>query len=214
MAKVSKEIVQQRPAEIIAACRKLYKTMSFHEITLKEISKETSLSRPSIYNYFQTKEEIFLAILEEEYGLWGDDLERIRCEEAEGTEGFAEAIAMSLKDREILLRILSMNLYDIEENSRLEKLTAFKLQYSRTITLMDGCLSRYFPNLSEEERGDFIYEFYPFMYGVYPYTHPTKKQMDAMRNAGMVPRDLTVYEIARKFISDLLGRIVSGRKDR
>ena len=94
MAKVSKEIVRQRPAEIVAACRKLYETMSFHEITLKEISKETSLSRPSIYNYFQTKEEIFLAILEEEYRLWGDDLEKIlRDGQAEGAEGFAEAIA-------------------------------------------------------------------------------------------------------------------------
>ena len=215
MAKVSKEIVRQRPAEIVEACRKLYETMSFHEITLKEISKETSLSRPSIYNYFQTKEEIFLAILEEEYRLWGDDLEKIlRDGQAEGAEGFAEAIACSLKSRETLLRIQSMHLYDIEENSRIEKLTAFKVQYGRTIALMDGCLSMYFPHLSGTERSDFIYEFYPFMYGVYPYAHPTEKQLDAMRNAGMVPRKLTVYEITRKFISDLLGRTASRRDAR
>ena len=74
--------------------------------------------------------------------------------------------------------------------------------------------TRLFPHLSGTERSDFIYEFYPFMYGVYPYAHPTEKQLDAMRNAGMVPRKLTVYEITRKFISDLLGRTASRSDDR
>lgn len=32
--------------------------MSFKDITLKDISRETTFSRTSIYNYFQTKEEI------------------------------------------------------------------------------------------------------------------------------------------------------------
>ena len=77
MAKVAREIVEKRPAEIIEACRKLYKVKSFKEISLKDISRETSLSRPSIYNYFQTKEEIFLAVLEDEYRLWNISLENI-----------------------------------------------------------------------------------------------------------------------------------------
>ena len=61
--KVAREIVEQRPQEIMDACRKLYEKESFQEISLKEISAQTSISRPSIYNYFETKDEIFLAIL-------------------------------------------------------------------------------------------------------------------------------------------------------
>ncbi|MBR6091068.1 MAG: TetR/AcrR family transcriptional regulator, partial [Anaerolineaceae bacterium] len=49
------ELIAQRREEIINACEKLYQTMSFKEITLKEIGNETSFSRPAIYNYFQTK---------------------------------------------------------------------------------------------------------------------------------------------------------------
>ena len=58
----------------INACEELYKTMSFKEITMKEIGKATSFTRTSIHNYFQTKEEIFLALLKRENELWVADL--------------------------------------------------------------------------------------------------------------------------------------------
>ena len=77
MFKGTPELIAQRREEIINACEKLYQTMSFKEITLKEIGQETSFSRPTIYNYFQTKEEIFLALFELEYNRWNEDLEMI-----------------------------------------------------------------------------------------------------------------------------------------
>ena len=77
MFKGTPELIAQRREEIIKACEKLYQTMSFKEITLKEIGNETSFSRPAIYNYFQTKEEIFLALFELEYWRWNEDLEKI-----------------------------------------------------------------------------------------------------------------------------------------
>ena len=66
MPKGSEELTKERENEIIDACKKLYRTMSFKEITIKEIGKTTSFTRTSIYNYFQTKEEIFLALLQRE----------------------------------------------------------------------------------------------------------------------------------------------------
>lgn len=69
-----------RKEEIITACAEPYKTMSFKEITLKEIGSATSLTRTSIYNYFQKKEEIFLALLQREYERWNDRLRQIQAE--------------------------------------------------------------------------------------------------------------------------------------
>ena len=45
--------------------------------TLKQISLETTFPRTSIYNYFQTKEEIFLALFQREYDLWTADIRQI-----------------------------------------------------------------------------------------------------------------------------------------
>ena len=77
--KGSEELTNARKEEIVSACAALYETMGFKDITLREIGEKTSFTRTSIYNYFQTKEEIFLALLQREYGAWTADLEAVRA---------------------------------------------------------------------------------------------------------------------------------------
>ena len=126
----SVERTNARKEEIISACEKLYHTMSFKEITLKEISRETSFSRTSIYNYFQTKEEIFLALLKREYDEWIMQLrEASDTHEKMSNDEIADTLAKTLDDRRQLLKIMSMNHYDLEENSRMELLVEFKVSY-------------------------------------------------------------------------------------
>ena len=63
-----------REKEIIDACARLYEKLPYAKITIGAISEETSFTRTSVYNYFRTKEEIFLALLEREYEAWTADL--------------------------------------------------------------------------------------------------------------------------------------------
>ena len=127
MPKGSEELTKERENEIIDACKKLYRTKSFKEITIKEIGKTTSFTRTSIYNYFQTKEEIFLALLQREYEHWNIDLRSaLRKKTSMSRMDFAILLAETLSKRELMLKLLSMNMYDIEENSSIEKLIDFK----------------------------------------------------------------------------------------
>ena len=77
MPKGSVKLTNARKEEIIDACASLYETMSFRDITLRDISARTSFTRTSIYNYFQTKEEIFLGLLQREYEAWTADLDAL-----------------------------------------------------------------------------------------------------------------------------------------
>ena len=132
------------------------RTMSFREITIKEIGKETSFTRTSIYNYFQTKEEIFLALFQQEYELWTGDLEELlRTNETFTGEGFAEAVAHTLEKRERLLKLMAMNHYDMEANSRMENLVEFKIAYKRSIEAVTRCLDKFFPEMTEKEQDGF-----------------------------------------------------------
>ncbi len=205
MPKGSEELTAARKEEIITACAELYKTMSFKEITLKEIGNATSFTRTSIYNYFQTKEEIFLALLQREYGLWIDRLRQIQTEHEKMTsEEFADALAHSLEERQNLLKILSMNHYDMEENSRIERLTDFKVVYGQTLSEVRNCLDKFFPEMPVRDKQDFIYSFFPFMFGIYPYTVVTEKQKEAMRQAGVNYVYMSIYEITYTEIKKLL----------
>ena len=207
MRKGTPEQVALKREEIVDACEQLYQTMSFREITLKEISKITSFSRPTIYNYFETKEEIFLALFKREYDRWNEALTAIL--EGNGwlsKAQLADRIAQSLAEREQLLKLLSMNNYDMEANSRQEMLTSFKQSYGRSMQLMCMLLEKNCPDMSAADIQNFIYTFYPFMFGIYPYTAVTEKQKTAMREAGVDYVYKTVYELTSSCLTRLLGK--------
>ncbi len=205
MPKGSPELTNARKEEIINACEALYKTMSFKDITIKEIGNATSFTRTSIYNYFQTKEEIFLALLQREYELWVADLERIMAENAALTkDGFADKLARSLEKRGQLLKIMSMNHYDMESSCRQSRLTEFKVAYGKSLHTVMRCLEQYFPDMAVSEKQDFIYTFFPFMFGIYPYTVVTGKQRAAMEEANVNYVFMTIYEITYNCVRKLL----------
>ena len=175
MSRGSQALTAARKEEIIEACARLYETMSFKEITIKEIGAATSFTRTSIYNYFETKEEIFLALLQREY-----------------------------EDRPRLLRLLSMNLYDMEANSRPEQLAKFKVAYGSSLDAVTRMVKKYIPEMDEAERQQFLYAFFPFIYGIYPYTSVTEKQKAAMAQAGIPYVYQSAYDLTYTCLKKLL----------
>ncbi len=204
MPKGSKQLTKDRENEIINACAKLYESMSFKEITIKEIGNITSFKRSSIYNYYNTKEEIFLSLLKREYEQWTQELYFAANDEKILTKKeFAEFLAHSLEKRETMLSLLSLNLRDMEDNSHIEKLVEFKKVYGETINAVRKCLNKF--DMSEREKDDFIYSFFPFMYGIYPYAVVTDKQRKAMAEAGIDYKYMSIYEFTLLGTKKLFG---------
>ena len=205
MIKGTPELIAERREEIINACEQLYQTMSFKEITIKEIGNVTSFSRPTIYNYFETKEEIFLALYEREYDRWNADLEQILERNENLTrKQIADEIAGSLQNREQLLKLLSMNNFDMEANSRKELLTSFKRPYGKSMMNIRNILEKFCPEMNDGEIQRFLYIFFPFMFGIYPYTSVTAKQREAMKDADVDFKYQSIYEITHSCLVRLL----------
>ena len=202
---MTKEPIIKRREEIINACEELYKTFGFNDISIKLISEKTTFSRPSIYNYFNTKEEIFLALTTREYDRWIVDLNDILNSKKMSKENFANKLAHSLEKRINLLRLISVNMYDMEENSRIECVTEFKASYGKSIEIVRVCLTKFFDDMNNKEVEQFIYTFFPFMIGIYPYAVVTDKKKEAMKNANVKFKYYTLYEIANMGIKKMLG---------
>ena len=202
MPKGSPELTASRKEEIVNACEQLYRTKSFKAITMADIGAATSFTRTSIYNYFQTKEEIFLALMQREYEDWSAELGALADSRVEMSAGeFADALAHSLEKHEQLLKLLAMNHYDMEENSCPERLTEFKTAYGASLDAVRRCLGRFFPETDAES---FIFVFFPFLFGVYPYSVATRKQLDAMNEAGLDFKMHSIYEIVSSCVMQLL----------
>ena len=97
-----------------------------------------------------------------------------------------------------------MNNYDMEENSRQELLTSFKVAYGESMRNIRRILEKFCPEMSVEEIQSFVYVFFPFMFGIYPYTSVTDKQRAAMREANVDYVYQSVYELTYACLCRLL----------
>lgn len=205
MSRGSPQLTEARKEEIIAACAALYEEKGFKETTIKDIGKAITLTRTGIYLYFETKEEIFLALLGREYDAWVSEMREIMAVKTTMTkDGVAEVLARTLTDHPRLLRLLSMNLYEMEANSRPERLTEFKKSFGASLETVDLFLQQYIPEMDGERRRRFIYAFFPFIYGIYPYTSVTRKQMDAMLEAGIPYQYQSAFQLTFECAKKLL----------
>ncbi len=204
MPKGSPELTEARKTEIMEACKKLYETMTFKELNLKEIGKVTSFTRTSIYNYFESKEEIFLGIFEDEYVKWTLDLRKIIDEGELGREKLAKKLSESLGKRKLMLKLLSVNLYDMEENSRMERLVSFKKAYGRSRDVLTELIRKNYPVIKKKELDEFIFTFLPFLHGVHPYAFATDKQIEAMDEAGIRYLETTIEKLVYTGLMRLL----------
>ena len=93
---------------------------------------------------------------------------------------------------------------DTTEKSREECLVEFKIAFGNSFKAVDGILHTYCPDMDEIARQEFLYAFFPFIYGLYPYTNVTEKQSNAMKEAGIDYVYYSVYELAYNFLNNLL----------
>ncbi|MGW1619545.1 TetR/AcrR family transcriptional regulator [Streptomyces sp. NPDC002172] len=68
MPKVSQEYLDARRAEILSAARRCFVRNGFHATTVQDVLTETGLSTGAVYRYFSGKQDMIVAIAEENLG--------------------------------------------------------------------------------------------------------------------------------------------------
>ena len=71
---------------------------------------------------------------------------------------------------------------------------------------MRKLLEKFCPEMSETGITDLLYTFYPFMFGIYPYTSVTDKQRTAMEAAEVDYIYQSIYELTYSCLLRLLCR--------
>jgi AcrR family transcriptional regulator len=204
---MQKKLLDTRREEIIDACEKLYKEVGFKNVNIKLIGENISCSRTSIYNYFETKEEIFLALVEREYLIWNKDLKKFYEKDNKVTlDEFINNIVSSLSKRRVLLKLISMNMYEMEENSSYESVKSYKTAYTESVNLFKNCLIKLL-NFNEEEATNKVFTFFPFMIGIYPYSAVTKKQKKALTELDFKYNYYNIEDLIKMGLKNILGGI-------
>jgi AcrR family transcriptional regulator len=114
-----------RRAAILASGWELFQRMPFEAITISAVAEHVGLAKGTIYLYFATKEELFLALTEAELGEWFADL-GAALGNISGSIAVATLFCDTLLQRPALLRLLAMLHSTLEHNISLDEATAFK----------------------------------------------------------------------------------------
>lgn len=205
MPKGSPGLSEKRKNEILDACRRVYEERGFNGVSIKGISADLSMTRPAVYYYYRTKEEILLGLLVREFDAWAADLEEIAPRAgARVRSALAADIAATLVPRDILLRMLNMNMVEIEQNSRTDHLAEFLLSQRRALDALRSIIRSHAPRVSDDELASFCRTFYAFMFGICPATRRSEGAIEAMRSVGIDVAEMSAEEMARECLAKLL----------
>lgn len=174
------EEINNRKKEILDVTEDLFMNMEYQDITLAVIAEKTSISRPSMYNYYKTKEEVFLDLSKREYLLFNESLKSAFSRKM-SREQFCKKMTDTLWKHQPFLKILSLHSSVIEEKCGTEVMYDYKKSVQPLFETFSLILSKQFPDSSEQSRELFKVHFFMYAYSLYPAGHIPEDQAKVMQ---------------------------------
>lgn len=183
--------ITARKENILSAAAELLGTEDYDNITLATISEKTNISRPSMYNYYKTKEEIFLDLMVREYLKWKDELETLFARRV-SRQTFCKRLAGSLIKQHLLIRLFSVRQFQLEKKLGDDKMNIFNETVKPFFDTFTAMLNKQFPNAKKSKLDMFKIQFTLYCYSVYPMSQLSKwESTDDF--FGCVPDFETIY---------------------
>jgi AcrR family transcriptional regulator len=135
----------ERREHLLDTARALWSEGTFSSITMNHVAARANLAKGTTYLYFQSKEELLLALLGQELERWFDHLDgELEQTLTHTPRSLAHLIAESLQDRTDLLRLLGIQGGILEQNITEAAAKGFKSQLAnraaRTGILLEHAL--------------------------------------------------------------------------
>ena len=143
-----------RRTAILTGAREMLAEKNLADISLRELSGRIGLAKSNVLRYFDSREAIFLEILDEEFGAWLADLEarlgrpRARKVDYANEIRVAAAVADSLVERQLLCELVSSMAGVLERNISFGFARDFKARAVGRITELAQLIAGQLPWLS------------------------------------------------------------------
>jgi AcrR family transcriptional regulator len=179
---------------------------SFAAFTMAALAKQAGLAKGTLYLYFRTKEELFLALLENGFDAWFDVLDaRLDAGGGELTaEEAAELVVRSIRGRETLARLLSILPTIVEHNVDYDAALRFKRQVMRRAEATGHRLEARLPFLRAGEGARLLVHLHALVIGVWQLAEPSAVIRRVMETPELAPARVEFEEDLRFLLVTLL----------
>jgi AcrR family transcriptional regulator len=184
------EQMAARRSAIMAGAREMLAEKSVADISLRELSGRVGLAKSNVLRYFDSREAIFLEVLDEEFQTWLTDLEsrlgkpRARKANYANEIRVATAVAVSLAERQLLCELIGSMAGVLERNISFEFAQDFKARAMGRIAELAQLVARQLPWLPVEFTEFFAEGALTLAAGMYPFSVPTEPVQAAIAQLG------------------------------
>ena len=180
-----------RRTAILTSAREILAEKNVADISLRELSGRIGLAKSNVLRYFDSREAIFLEILDEEFRGWLADLEarlgrpRVRKVNYANEIRVAAAVADSLVERQLLCELVSSMAGVLERNISFDFAGDFKARAVGRIAELAQLVAGQLPWLPREFTEFFAEAALTLVAGMYPFSVPTEPVRAAVAELGL-----------------------------
>ena len=207
---VTEALKDARRDSILAAAQALFCREPFESIAMSDIAAAAGLAKGTLYLYFRTREEIFLALLMRGYSSWLAAFAEQATNFA-SPEAALDWIVDALVARNELIHLASLLHAVLERNLPVETARAFKLDVAAGIDALAPDLARALRLDSEADARRFFHWLQACLVGVHQLATPAPAVRAAMEAE---PRLAALAVDFRQELRAMLGALLKGMRQK
>jgi AcrR family transcriptional regulator len=212
------EQIEARRATILETATAMLRERPVAEISLRELSDRVGLAKSNVLRYFDSREAIFLEVLDQVWRAWLDRVERELAEPVEDGPGYAReervatTIARSLQGDRLLCELVSAMASVLERNISVESARGFKARAVASTHRLAGLVRARVPELSPEGANHFASAALVVVAGLWPFANPTEAVAAAAAELGAPPASRTFADGLTEGLVNLLVGLVARQR--
>ncbi len=196
---ISPEAKAQRRADFLCSARALF-IQQQQLPAVADIAFDTGLAKGTVYRYFQSKEQIFLALLSEDFTALFRQLKSVIAKLptplSAAAGPFAKQYLQLLQQSDSLLPLLALLNAVLEQNLPQPQLLAFKQQLAQALDGLGTQLAARFTELTPASASQLLLHSYALTLGLYQSTHMPASVLAVVQQAGL-------SQLQRDFVTEL-----------
>lgn len=194
---ITAEAKAQRRADFLRSARKLFLQQQ-RLPAVADIAFDTGLAKGTVYRYFQSKEQIFIALLSDDFSMLFSDLAKLidalPAQPQDAADQFAAGYTALLLQSDSLLPLMSMLTAVLEHKLPQTELLTFKQQLADALQALGQRLALQLNSLTAQQAGQLLLHSYSLTLGLYQATSLPDAVQQMLHQAGLqtLQRDFAI----------------------
>lgn len=188
---------EERKAQIFAAASELLDGGTIEGVSLNAIARKAKIAKSNVYRYFESREDIYLQLLKQDWIFWISALET-QLEPLEGSndiDAVTDALVNSIFEASRMCQLISVLASVLEKNLSEENLYSFKLESIELSVRLVRIITAALPAVKADNVMPAIQSIFALIGGLWPLCNPGPLVEKVLQKPELAPFKLD-YKVA------------------